>query len=176
MRPQENEYPAYYSTYIQQVPEVEPIVALEKAAEEIQHFLALLPDGKGNYRYADGKWTVKELLQHTIDTERIMAYRALTIARGDTTPLPGFDEEAYARMANTDYRSITDLKEELQLVRKSTICLYQNFDEAALRRRGIANNNPVTVNAMAYIITGHQRHHFGILRERYFPDMQLTRA
>lgn len=176
MRPQENEYPKYYSAYIEQVPETEPLLALEKAAEEIQRFLALLPEGKGDYRYAEGKWTVKELLQHVIDTERIMAYRALSIARGDTTPLPGFDEESYARVANVEYRSISDLKAELQLVRKSTLSLFQNFDEAALRRRGIMNNNPATVLALAYIIAGHQRHHFRILHERYFPEMQLARA
>lgn len=176
MRPVENEYPSYYSGYIQQVPETEPILALEKATEEINHFLSLLPEAKATHRYSEGKWSVTELLQHMIDTERIMAYRALTIARGDTIPLPGFDEDAYARIANVDYRTIADLRSELQVVRKSSLCLFQSFDEAALRRRRTVNNNPVSVLALAYIIAGHQRHHFNILRERYFPELKMVKA
>lgn len=176
MRPQENDYAPFYKGYIEQVPQGEPIPALEKAGEEISRFLTLLPEGKSNYRYGPDKWTVKELLQHVIDTERIMAYRALTIARGDTAPLPGFDENSYVRQANVDYRSLNEFKTELQLVRKSSVCLFQSFDEAAFRRRGIANNNPITVLALAYIIAGHQLHHFRILQERYFPDVQLVRA
>lgn len=176
MRPQENEYAAFYASYLALAHESEPIVALEKATEEIQHFLPLLPEAKADYRYAAGKWTVKELLQHMIDTERIMAYRALIIARGDTVALPGFDENAYARMADTTFRTISDLRVELLHVRKSSLCLFQNFDEASFRRRGVANNQPVTVLALAYIIAGHQRHHFNILRERYFPELQLVRV
>ena len=176
MRPQENEYAPFYSGYIAQVQQDEPIPALERSAEEINRYLSLLPEGKGDYRYASDKWTVKELLQHVTDTERVMAYRALVIARGDTTPLPGFDENSYARQANVDHRSLSDLIDELQLVRKTTICLFQNFDASALRRRGIANNNPITVLALAYIIAGHQLHHFNILRERYFPEVQSTQV
>jgi hypothetical protein len=175
MRPQENEFAPFYMSYIGQVPQTEPIPALEKAAEEIPRFLSLLSEAKGDYRYAPDKWSVKELLQHAIDTERIMAYRALTIARGDTTPLPGFDENSYARIAHTDYRTISDLKSEFQVVRKSTLCLFQNFDESAFRRRGIANDNPITVLALAYIIAGHQLHHFKILRERYFPELVVAK-
>lgn len=176
MRPQENEYAAYYASYIALAHESEPIIALEKATEEIQHFLPLLPEAKADFEYAAGKWTVKELLQHMIDTERIMAYRALTIARGDKVALPGFDENAYVRMADTTFRTISDLRVELLHVRKSSLCLFQNFGEASFRRQGIANNQPVTVLALAYIIAGHQRHHFNILRERYFPELQLARV
>lgn len=174
MRPAENEYAPFYKSYVERVNEDEAILALEKATEEINHFIPLLPEGRGNYRYAEGKWTVKELLQHLIDTERIMAYRALTIARGDQHELPGFDEQAYAEVANVEYRSLADLKAEMQAVRKSTICLFGSFEESALKRRGIANRNPVSVRALAYIIAGHQKHHFTILRERYFTDLQLA--
>ena len=174
MRPQEHEYPSYYSGYVARVPEEGPIVAIEKATTELNHFLPQLPEGKADYRYGDNKWTVKEVLQHTIDTERIMAYRALVIARGDTTALPGFDENSYARVANTEHRTLAELTSELVAVRKSSLFLFQSFDEAAYRRQGIANNNPVSVLGIAYILVGHQRHHFAILQERYFPELQLA--
>lgn len=171
MRPQKNEYPSFYETYVSAVKEEEPLLALEKSAEELHHFIPLLPEARSDYRYAPGKWSVKELLQHMIDTERIMAYRALTIARADKVALPGFDENAYAEVANVDYRSIAELREELQVVRKSSLALFGSFDAAALKRNGVANNNPVSVLAIAYIIAGHQKHHFKIIRERYFPDV-----
>ncbi len=171
MRPQADEYPAYYETYVCRVPEPEPMLALEHATDELQRVLPLLPEEKANHRYAEGKWTVKELLQHMIDTERIMAYRALTIARGDATPLPGFDENEYARTANVEDRSLASMGVEWMAVRMATIPLFQHFDGAAYDAKGIANKNPVSVRGLAYIIAGHQRHHMAILQERYFLEL-----
>jgi exoribonuclease II len=174
MRPAENEYASFYQPYVARVKENDPILALEKSYEEIHHFMPLLPEARADFRYAEGKWSVKEMMQHLIDTERIMAYRALTIARGDQRELPGFNENAYADAANVEYRSLEELRNELQLVRKTTICLFGSFDEGALKRVGIANKYEVSVRALAYIIAGHQKHHFAVLRERYFPDLQLA--
>lgn len=176
MRPQEHEYAPFYSGYIQLASEGEPLVALEKATEEISHLLPLLPEGKSDHRYAPDKWSVKQLLQHAIDTERIMAYRALAIARGESVSLPGFDENAYAEEANVSYRSLEDLRAEFLCVRKATLCLFQSFDTAALRKTGTANNSPISVLALAYIIAGHQRHHMNILKDRYFPEQQLVKV
>jgi hypothetical protein len=145
----------------------------QNALTQAEQVLPRLPESKADHRYAEGKWTVKEKLQHVIDTERIMAYRALTIAREDTTPLPGFDENSYAQTANVAHRSLKDLGDELIAVRKTTLYLFRSFDQTAFGRIGQANKNPVSVLGLAYIIAGHQRHHFAILQERYFPEMQL---
>lgn len=174
MRPQEHEYPFYYSGYVARVPEEGPIVALEKATAEIKNFLPQLPEAKADYRYGDNKWTVKEVLQHTIDTERVMAYRALVIARGDTIALPGFDENSYARVANVEHRTLAELTSELIAVRKASLFLFQSFDEGAYSRQGTVNNYPASVLGIAYILVGHQRHHLAILQERYFPELQLA--
>ncbi|EMR03552.1 DinB family protein [Cesiribacter andamanensis] len=174
MRPAETEYAPFYQSYVARVKEEEAILALERSYEEIHHFMPLLPEGRADFRYAEDKWSVKEMIQHIIDTERIMAYRALTFARGDQREIPGFNQDGYAEMANVDYRSLQELREELQLVRKSSICLFASFDEGSLNRTGIANRYKVSVRALAYIIAGHQKHHFAQLRERYFPDMQMA--
>jgi hypothetical protein len=142
-------------------------VALGRSFEELGSDLSSIPDEKGDFAYAPGKWTICQLLQHAIDTERIFAYRALCIARGETQPLPGFDENEYARMAGTGKRTPAKLKEEFLTVRQSTLQLFGGFDDAALARCGTANGNPISVHALAYIIVGHWRHHAGILRERY---------
>lgn len=176
MRPQEHEYPAYYSTYIKRVPEQEALIALQNTIDELLYTLPLLPANMADHRYAEGKWTVKEVLQHIIDTERVMAYRALTIARGDTTPLPGFDENSYARTAQVGHRTLQDLAEEMLAVRKTSQLLVANFNEETLNRTGVANNNPVSVRGIAYIIAGHQRHHLAILQERYFPNIELIKV
>src|SRR5262245_28188406 len=119
------------------------------------------------YRYARGKWSIKEVVGHLADTERILAYRALCIARGDTTPLPGFDETAYVPVAKFDARSLADLVGELRTVRTATLALLRTFDGDAWRRRGTASGKPVSVRALAFTIPGHERHHLDILRTRY---------
>ena len=119
------------------------------------------------HRYASGKWSIKEVVGHMCDTERIMAYRALRIARGDQTPLPGFEQDDYVRAAGFDSISMSDLTEEFRLIREATLPLLRGFDEQALERRGTANKVSISVLALAYIIAGHERHHVSILRSRY---------
>jgi uncharacterized damage-inducible protein DinB len=131
-------------------------------------FFKNIPEEKAPYRYAEGKWSVKEMLQHIIDTERIFGYRALSIARKDTTPLPGFDENTYANASKAGERSLAGLIEELKAVRTSTDLLLKSFTEDDLQQTGITNGHPNTVNAIGYIIFGHILHHKKILEERYF--------
>ncbi len=126
-----------------------------------------IPVEKADYAYAEGKWTLKELLQHCIDTERIMVYRALCIARGEKQSLPGFDENSYAAASNANIRTWEGLVEEMQLVRKSTILMFDSFNEEQLQQRGSANNHPITCNALGFIIAGHFLHHERIVKERY---------
>ena len=122
---------------------------------------------KGDFAYAPGKWTIKQVVGHICDAERIFAYRALRFARGDVAPLPGFDENAWMPAARFDARPLGDLAAELDAVRRATLALLRTFDADALARRGTANNKEISVRALAYVIAGHERHHVGILRERY---------
>src|SRR5260370_3264540 len=135
--------------------------------EETTNLLRGLSDTEAMYRYDRGKWSIKEVVGHLTDVERIMAYRALRIARGDTTPLPGFDENAYVPAAGFDTRSLADLIGELRTARAATLALLRTFDADASRRRGTASGNPGSVRAIAYLIPGHERHHAEILRTRY---------
>ena len=167
MFPENNEYPGYY----------EPFIGLSKArqiGEELQHsgeqikdFILSLPEEKGNYRYADGKWTVKELLIHIIDTERVYGYRALRFARHDATQLPGFDENLFAAQSNAEKRTLASIASEFMSVRSSTLSLLENLDESTLKMHGIANGNALSVRAIFHIIAGHALHHVNILKERY---------
>ncbi|MFP5041816.1 DinB family protein [Parasediminibacterium sp. JCM 36343] len=130
-------------------------------------FINAIPEAKANYSYAESKWTVKQVLQHIIDTERIFTYRALCISRGETTNLPGFDENSYAANAPAQHRTLASLKEEFALVRKSTDMLFASFTEKQLQRVGTTNNYMVSVNALCFIVFGHNLHHEKVLRERY---------
>lgn len=167
MRPTEQEYASFYGNYIAQVKEENPIAALENSLAEARRFLPTIPADKGDYRYAEGKWSVKEVLQHMIDTERVMAYRALRFARNDKTEVPGYDENAWVESLDLSNRSLQELSEELVELRKSTLLLFSSFPEASYTNTGTANGQPASVRALAYIIAGHQRHHFTILKERY---------
>ena len=129
--------------------------------------LASLDETKAAYRYAEGKWSVKQVIGHFIDCERIFAYRALAIARGETQPLPGFEEDDYVRNASFDNWKLGDLAEHYALVRRANIVLFHNLPDDAWTRRGSASDNPITVRAIAWIIVGHERHHVKVLRERY---------
>lgn len=166
-RPKPSDYPVFYETYIKLVTEEELIPAMRSTLEEIVSFLETIDPDKAEYRYADGKWSVKELLQHVIDTERIFSYRGLCIARGEQQSLPGFDENAYAMHADVTGKSLKELKEELLVVRESVFMMYRGFTPAKLLLKGISNNKEVTVNAIGYMIIGHLRHHFNILKEKY---------
>ncbi len=166
-RPSADEHAPYYSKYIERVPEGDLVALLRDQMVETSALLRGLPADRADHAYAPGKWTVKQVVGHVTDTERIMAYRALRIARSDSTDLPGFDENHYVANANFADRSLGDLLEELQVVRSSTIHLAKNLDPSVLTHRGSANGAAVSVRALLYIIGGHERHHVGLLRERY---------
>jgi hypothetical protein len=167
-RPLQNEYPAYYLPYVNQVPEnAEIMQTLEHQSREIPELLAAIDDARAEEAYAEGKWTIKELLQHMIDSERIFAYRALCIARGEQTSLPGFDENMYAENSMANERQIKDILEEYELVRRSNLCMFRGFDFSTLDNIGTANNKQITLRGLIYVIAGHERHHINILKERY---------
>jgi hypothetical protein len=166
-KPLPTSHPTYFQKYIDQVPEEELQIAFQKQSSIITDFLHSITEQKSNYAYAPNKWTIKELLQHMIDTERIFAYRALCFARNDQTSLPGFDENNYAAASNANNRSWKDLAEEFLLVRKSTEALFNSFTQEALAYSGIANNNPTTVSSVGFIVVGHVYHHIKIFKQRY---------
>ena len=164
--PEAGEFAPFYAGYVQLVTE-EPVAALEAQARKTQAVLAGLSDAQAGHRYAEGKWTVRDVTGHMADAERVMSYRAMRIARGDATPLPGFDENAYVTVAGADRRPIAELAADLAAVRNATLALFRGLDAEAWRRRGAANGNPISVRALAHIIAGHERHHVEILRTRY---------
>jgi hypothetical protein len=167
MRPLETDYAAPYAGYVALVPEDDALAAIERQSSETQKVLSSIDDSRAAFRYAEGKWSVKEVIGHFIDTERIMSYRALAIARGETQALPGFDEGDYVRNAQFDGWRLGDLAEQYALVRRANIVFFRNLPAEAWDRRGVASNNPITVRALAYIIVGHERHHLRVLKERY---------
>jgi uncharacterized damage-inducible protein DinB len=166
-RPAADEYNACYDRYITKVPDGDIVQILATQIASTLQLLESIPESKGDYRYAEGKWTVKESVLHVIDAERIFGYRALRIARGDKTPLPGFEQDDYVPFSRAGERTVRDIAEELGDVRRSSVALFAHLDEEAMSRRGTASNNPVTPRALAYIIAGHERHHVAILREKY---------
>ncbi|MEO8621002.1 MAG: DinB family protein [bacterium] len=166
-RPDATEYPQFYAGYVSRVPDGDIVTVLRQSKEELASALGEIPESKGEYRYADGKWTVRTLIGHMIDAERIFAYRALRLARGDATPLPGFEENDYAITAGSDARSVADLVSELLLARESTTRLFESLPDEAWARRGIVNNGGVSVRALGYIMAGHAKHHLNVLKERY---------
>ena len=167
-RPEKNEYAPYYETYISQVQGNDILSILEAQRLQMAQLFAARSERDGNFRYAPGKWMVKEVLGHVSDAERIFAYRALRIARGDHTPLPGFEQEGYIQNGNFAERTLTNIGEEFAAVRAATLALFRSLSEEAWKRRGKASDNEVTVHALAYIIAGHETHHRRILEERYF--------
>jgi hypothetical protein len=166
-RPAAAEYDPYYGRYIDKVPEGDLLRTLEAQARETQALLAGLSDAKALHRYAAGKWSIKEVIGHVADTERVYSYRALRFARADATALPGFDENAWVPAGNFDARPLADLAAELDAVRRATLALFRGLDAAALARRGTANDAAISVRAIAWIIAGHERHHVALLHERY---------
>jgi uncharacterized damage-inducible protein DinB len=167
IRPAVTDYAQPYADYVALVPEEDILSVFDQQSAETQKLLASLDETKAAYRYAESKWSVKEVLGHVIDAERVFAYRALAIARGDTQPLPGFDENPYVVNAAFDAWKLGDLAEHYALVRRSTIVLFRNFPDEAWDRRGTASEYPITVRALAWIMAGHERHHVKVLRERY---------
>jgi uncharacterized damage-inducible protein DinB len=166
-RPQSDEHLAYYAKYIEKVPDGDLVALLRDQVMDTVALLRDLSDEQGNSAYAPGKWSIKEVIGHVIDTEKVMAYRALTFVRAPGTELPGFDENAWTPAGSFNARTIADLLEELEVVRATTAHFARHLDAEALTRRGRANGAEVSVRALLYIIAGHERHHVGLLRERY---------
>ena len=167
MRPAETDYAPPYAEYVANVTEDDILAATERQSSETQKLIASIDESRAAFRYAESKWSVKEVIGHLVDAERIMAYRALAFARGETQPLPGFDEGEYVRYAHFDDWRIGDLGEEYALVRRTNIVFFRNLPAEAWERRGVASDFPVTVRALAYIIVGHERHHLNVLKERF---------
>jgi len=166
-RPQAGEYAPYYDRYISLIQGEDVLNTLDQQRRQMMLLLSGRDDEDGDFRYAPGKWSAKEVLGHVCDTERVFAYRALRIARADATPLEGFEQDDYVR--NGPFaRPLADLVEDFIAVRRATLSLLRNLDEAAWSRRGVANKNEVTVRGLAYIIAGHELHHRRILEENYF--------
>ena len=166
-RPAADEYAPYYGGYVGLVPDGEILVLLRDQLAETEALLREFRGDRGDHRYAAGKWSVKEIVGHIADTERIFAYRALRFARGDRTPLPGYEQDDFVRGANFGARALPEIAGELRSVRMASITLFAGLSEEALQRRGPANNVEFSVRALAWIIAGHERHHARIIRERY---------
>jgi uncharacterized damage-inducible protein DinB len=167
MQIDKSEYHPYYDSYVNKVPEGNIVATLRLQTAKVLALYQSLSDDQWSSTYAPGKWTIKELLVHLLDSERIFAYRALRIARGDQTPLPGFEQDDYIVTSQANERAAADLLEEYQALRSSTICLLQNFTPAMLARTGTASGSNISVRALCAIITGHELHHFQIIQERY---------
>ncbi|MDB9732775.1 DinB family protein [Polaribacter sp.] len=163
------EYAPYFERYIQlSVLKGKTIIEnLENAQDEFERVLRHLPDEKHSYSYAAGKWTLKELIQHIIDTERVFCYRALSFARNDQTPLPGFDQDVFIDNDTANERDYYDLLDEMKVLRESSIQLFKSFSKEALLRIGVASDNKMSVRALGYLFSGHQIHHINIVKERY---------
>jgi len=166
-RPEATEYPSFYAGYVASVRDGDICEIVREAKEELAATLGGIPESRGDYRYADGKWSIKTVIGHIIDAERIFSYRALRLARGDKTPLPGFEENSYAITARSDERTVADLVSEMLDIRTSTIRLFDSFPDDAWNRSAMVSVGEVTVRALAYITVGHARHHLNVLRERY---------
>jgi len=161
-RPQADEYAPYFAQYLAKVPDGDLLDLLEAQWEELGCLLEDLDDEAADFRYAEGKWSVKEVLGHILDAERIFAYRLLRIARADPTPLAGFDENAYVAAAGFQARPLESLLEEYDLVRGHTLALLRGLDADCFRRSGTSNGKPVSARALAWLIAGHERHHMGV--------------
>ncbi len=166
-RPAPTEYPPYFEGYVSLVPAGDVRETLRRQIDDTLAFLRGLDATRGDHRYAPDKWSVKQVVGHMIDSERVFAYRTLCFARGDQQSLPGFDQDEYMRHANFDAQTLNDLADELALVRQTTLQLFRGLDDAAWQRRGTANNNEASVRALAYVIAGHELHHVNVLRTKY---------
>lgn len=165
--PGPDEQAPYYAKYIALVPAADIVETLEQQRRETAALLSSLSEAQGGHRYAPDKWTIKQAAGHVNDTERVFAYRALRISRGDPTPIEGFDQDTYVLQGPSANARLADIAAEFDTIRHSTIALFRQLDAEAWLRRGVANKNEVTVRALAWIIAGHDLHHRAILRERY---------
>ena len=167
MRPAKTDYAEYYQKYIDLIEGDDIIHILVSLNNEASDVFNSFPQSKGNFSYAEGKWTVKEVAGHMMDTDRIFAYRALAIARGEKQPLPSFNQDEYVKNGKFINRELSDLTYEYRLVRESNLLMFKGFDPSVYSNRGIAAGNEVTVLALMWMIAGHQKHHLNILKEKY---------
>ena len=167
MRPDQSDYAPYYANYIKLVEGEDILKILNDQSKITQDVLNSFSEHKGNYQYADGKWTVKEVVGHLLDTERVFAYRALCIARGEKKSLPGFEQDDYVNEGNFNRRELFELNYEFRLLRESNLLLFRSFAPEMLWKRGFASEASVTVLAILFIIAGHEKHHIKVLREKY---------
>lgn len=166
-RPDIDKVPDFYKGYVEHVRDMDVMDALRHAAKKIQQLVPYIPEEKGAYRYGEGKWTIKEVINHMLDAERVFAYRALRFSRNDQTPLAPFDENAYAPEANAHARDIQQFARELKRLRETTLDLFASFSPHMLTREGTASGKKLSVLHLGYIIAGHDIHHYNILQERY---------
>lgn len=169
-RPAETEYASFYQGYVSHATEDDILPAMRSQIDALDVLLDHVTPERETYAYGEGKWTIRQIVGHLIDGERVFGYRALCIARGETQNLPGFDENAYMPNAPYEHIELEDLLSEFRLVRLSNIAMFRTLDETAWTRMGMANDAPVSVRALAYVMVGHTRHHMGVLRERYQID------
>lgn len=173
--PQSAEFDPFYRGYIEQVEGRQLSLILRRQRIAVLDLLEELDDERATYRYAPGKWSIKEVVGHLIDTERVFAYRAMSIARGERQPLPGFDQDAYVEAGHFDQRSVESLAVDYRGVRDATIAFFESLDEGSWRARGTANDAVISVRAIAFIIPGHEAHHLEVLRQRYLTGAGLER-
>ena len=166
-RPSQAEFAPYYQGYVDRVSESDIMQVLRSELDDLDVLLGRVPPEKETYAYAEGKWTIREIVGHLIDGERVFGYRALCIARGEKQNLPGFDQDEYMATAPYNEIELEDLLSEMRLVRLSNLAMFRSLNEAAWERTGVANANEITVRALAFIMAGHLRHHMKVLRERY---------
>lgn len=166
-RPDLSRVPEFYHGYISKVKEDDLIAGLKSSTKNLFELLSSIPAEKHDHKYAEGKWTIKEVVQHMLDGERVFTYRALRFARKDDTPLPGFDENLFAQTAKADKRNWNDLVEEFAALRKSSEAMFASFDNEQLEQSGVASENSTYVLGIGYIVAGHVNHHCGVIRERY---------
>lgn len=166
-KPETSEYDPYYGAYISLVTEPDLISVLAGQPAELNELLGGLDEEKGKFAYADGKWTIKESISHLIDGERIFAYRALRISRGDTTPIAGFEQDGYIENSHANERSFDDLLGEFGELRSANLRLLKNLDDHGWKRMGTASEKPISVRALGFIMAGHLRHHMGLLKSKY---------
>ncbi len=171
-RPDSSEYPAFYETYISKVQNSDPVAQLERQLEETLALLRSFSETQSEMRYAPDKWSLKQVLGHMIDAERVFAYRALWFARGDETPLPGFDQNDFMTHSRFDALDWANLLEEFELLRRANVLAFKSFDEAAWHRAGSASGGRFTTRAKVYAIAGHELHHVEIIREKYLSTAQ----
>ena len=166
-RPPQSEYAPFYAGYVALVPETDILTVLEAQVDAIRRLLAPVPAGKESYRYAEGKWSLRQVVGHLVDGERVFGYRAFCFSRGEQAALPSFDENQYVGAARADSIPLAELLEELALVRQANLVVLRRLDARDWARVGTASGQPVSVRALAWIMAGHPRHHVNVLRERY---------